>query len=145
MADQSNTAATDRELLGLAAKAAGIEVTAVVADGIPHRFGGGYWNPLTDDGDALRLAAKLILAITEREDTPIERPHGYGATVYARPYIRKMGRFPGLAESLELGAAEEYLPEGCEPCGEWDKRPSRLIATRRAIVRAAAEIGRNHG
>ena len=32
---------TDRELLELAAKAAGIEVTAVVAEGIPHRFGGG--------------------------------------------------------------------------------------------------------
>lgn len=54
---------TDRELLELAAKAAGIEVTAVVADGIPHRFSGGYWNPLTDDGDALRLAVKLKLEI----------------------------------------------------------------------------------
>lgn len=52
---------TDRELLELAAKAAGIEVTGCVADGIPHRFGGGYWNPLTDDGDALRLAVKLNL------------------------------------------------------------------------------------
>ena len=54
---------SDRELLELAAKAAGIEVTAIVADGIPHRFGGGYWNPLTDDGDALRLAVKCEIAI----------------------------------------------------------------------------------
>ena len=54
---------TDRELLEAAAKAAGTEVVAVVADGLPHRFGGGYWNPLTDDGDALRLAVKLRLGI----------------------------------------------------------------------------------
>lgn len=54
---------TDRELLEAAAKAAGIEVTAVVAEGIPHRFGAGYWNPLTDDGDALRLAVKLDMAV----------------------------------------------------------------------------------
>jgi hypothetical protein len=51
---------SDRELLELAAKAAGIEVTAIVADGIPHRFGGGYWNPRDDDGDALRLAVELF-------------------------------------------------------------------------------------
>ena len=55
---------TDRELLELAAKAAEIEVTAVVTGGVPHRFGGGYWNPLTDDGDALRLAVKLNMALT---------------------------------------------------------------------------------
>lgn len=54
---------TDKELLELAAKAAGIEVTAVVVDGIPHRFGSGYWNPLVDDGDALRLAVKLSLTV----------------------------------------------------------------------------------
>lgn len=54
---------TDRELLELAAKAAGIEVDAVVNDGVPNRFGGGYWNPLTDDGDALRLAVKLGILV----------------------------------------------------------------------------------
>lgn len=54
---------TDRELLEKAAEVAGIEVTAVVAEGIPHRFGGGYWNPLRNDGDALRLAVKLQMTI----------------------------------------------------------------------------------
>ena len=46
---------TDRELLERAAKAAGYEYAKhggyIVVDGIP-----GNWNPLTDDGDALRLA-----------------------------------------------------------------------------------------
>jgi hypothetical protein len=51
---------TDRELLEKAAKAAGIEVITtweneVVYKAIPHF----PWNPLTDDGDALRLAVKL--------------------------------------------------------------------------------------
>lgn len=41
---------TDRELLELAAKAAGIDITAE---------GDAQWNPLTDDGDAFRLTVKL--------------------------------------------------------------------------------------
>lgn len=54
---------TDRELLELAAKASG-ELTAswygndAYFDGVLSR-----WNPLTDDGDALRLAVKLCLEI----------------------------------------------------------------------------------
>ena len=46
---------TDRELLELAAKAAGLEVVT------PTMLKYGQWNPLTDDGDALRLAVKLNL------------------------------------------------------------------------------------
>lgn len=60
----------DRALLELAAKAAGIE-TAFWNDGQEvHSSGEGFilpsnrlWNPLTDDGDALRLAVKLALNI----------------------------------------------------------------------------------
>ena len=54
---------TDRELLELAAKASG-ELTAswygndAYFDGVLSR-----WNPLNDDGDALRLAVKLQLEI----------------------------------------------------------------------------------
>ena len=54
---------TDRELLELAAKASG-ELTAswygndAYFDGVLSR-----WNPLNDDGDALRLAVKLCLEI----------------------------------------------------------------------------------
>lgn len=63
---------TDKELLELAAKAAGIYVRGQVDLMIvqpDHRKGGfiirndrggdSCWNPLTDDGDALRLAVKL--------------------------------------------------------------------------------------
>ena len=54
---------TDRELLEFAAKAAGIEgewtnpMPSAVGNGtIRTGIGGSLWNPLTDDGDALRLA-----------------------------------------------------------------------------------------
>lgn len=67
---------TDRELLELAAKAVGLYVKYPVEDhddrllGLkvkPHRQAGRYtsvhWNPLTDDGDALRLAVKLNMSV----------------------------------------------------------------------------------
>ncbi len=103
---------TDRELLELAAKAAAIE-TAYWNDGQePFSSGEGFilpsnrlWNPMIDDGDALRLAVALRISVAFwKEDVsalvpPINRelPEAYGACPYA--------------------------------------------ATRRAIVRAAAEIG----
>jgi hypothetical protein len=55
---------TDRELLELAAKAAGVvgfwvdAGSNVGSDSEPV-----IWNPLTDDGDALRLAVKLRLVL----------------------------------------------------------------------------------
>ena len=57
---------TDRELLEAAAKAAGIEYAMDRLDcGLslshpPRNLP--QWNPLTDDGDALRLAVKLGLS-----------------------------------------------------------------------------------
>lgn len=62
---------TDRELLEKAAKAAGIAGHYKEAEGV---FAGGIfyndeldclrcWNPLEDDGDALRLAGKLRIQI----------------------------------------------------------------------------------
>lgn len=49
---------TDRELLELAAKAAGIEYET---DGFIKGTNRNKFNPLTDDGDALRLAVKFRL------------------------------------------------------------------------------------
>ena len=55
----------DKELLKFAAKAAGIELTYIPQDtgewaDYRNEHGGETpWNPLTDDGDALRLAVKL--------------------------------------------------------------------------------------
>jgi hypothetical protein len=107
---------TDRELLELAAKAAGIvgvscdegwwvAFTKEQKQRLALGAGNGYvWNPLTDDGDALRLAVTL------------------GLTLYiGRPHV--------TAEFNGLRANETSF--------------DNLAATRRTIVRVAAEIGRH--
>lgn len=98
---------TDRELLELAAKAAGINLqwmggAVEVRDGIITA-----WNPLYDDGDALRLAVRLHLKIL-------------------------------IGEAWSV-AGEHQTMFRVSP----DDDPCQYAATRRAIVRAAAEIGRN--
>lgn len=100
---------SDRELLELSAKAAGIEVRKD-----SHIPSGGIWfsdvdvdkvwSPLLDDGDALRLAVKLQLELTVFRD--------HVTAFYARGWCDELHKLDPLA------------------------------ATRRAIVRAAAEIGK---
>jgi hypothetical protein len=62
----------ERELLELAAKAAGIRLHVWGTKG-EENFADldthARWNPLTDDGDALRLAVKLRLQIEWDEDS----------------------------------------------------------------------------
>lgn len=60
----------DRELLKLAAKAAGIELAAWNDGTEPYSSGVGFilpnnrmWNPLTDDGDALGLVRTLKMTV----------------------------------------------------------------------------------
>lgn len=53
---------TDKELLELAAKAAGYEWY-----GFGQRSNQPDWNPLTDDGDAFRLAMKLKIDVEVHE------------------------------------------------------------------------------
>ena len=55
---------TDKELLELAAKAAGVDHRRL-PDAWPDRFDDDQWNPLIDDGDALRLAVKLNIVVWE--------------------------------------------------------------------------------
>ena len=59
---------TDKELLELAAKAAGIEYNENYGKGfwIGEFYSGREWNPLTDDGDALRLEVALNLTTKHR-------------------------------------------------------------------------------
>ena len=63
---------TDRELLEMAAKAAGVSVVrGYFGCGecwLTEKAGFGLtpWNPITDDGDALRLAVRLSLVINNR-------------------------------------------------------------------------------
>jgi hypothetical protein len=61
---------TDRELLELAAKAVGFDFFVKHQQPFMRpEIGRGRWrrwNPLTDDGDALRLAVKLDILVTAR-------------------------------------------------------------------------------
>ena len=77
---------TDRELLELAAKAVGAEWSDY-PDRTPNHWEmekpdgvWSVWNPLTDDGDALRLAAKLRLTISpgkhKGDGCTVEAPRG---------------------------------------------------------------------
>lgn len=66
---------TDRKLLEAAAKAAGVAVeftngapVPFIEDAIAHAA----WNPLADDGDALRLAVTLSLEIVPVEGGGID-------------------------------------------------------------------------
>ena len=100
----------DQELLELAAKAAGfdsvIEMYGLNEIGEPLLDANDpptVWNPLTDDGDALRLAVKLELMVD------------CGSSM------------------ATLGDLDYWIDGG---------RDEPYAATRRAIVRAAADIGK---
>lgn len=104
---------TDKELLELAAKAAGLELDWDVPDGASpwvitgegaDRGPGSPWDPLNDDGDALRLAVTLCMNV-EVTDSYV--------------FACSVGNFS-------------------EPA-----KPDRNAAVRRAIVRAAAAMASN--
>jgi hypothetical protein len=68
----------DRTLLTLAAKAAGIELSHWNDGQEPYSSGLGFilpcnrmWNPLADDGDALRMAVKLGLKIEHHDNSVV--------------------------------------------------------------------------
>lgn len=58
----------DRELMELAAKAVGLRIIAWTSGGLAVLDGERYWQPLERDGDALRLAVKLGIAVWRDED-----------------------------------------------------------------------------
>lgn len=112
---------TDRELLELAAKAAGIDGYMYSNNFrcMAHwnESDGGwfdaccFWDPLTDDGDALRLAVALGMNIDVGS-----HPVGFTATAVIADH-----------NSVFI---DEYHDDDA------------MKATRRAITRAAAEIGK---
>ena len=109
------TRITDRELLELAAKAAGIKYT--IKDGLFVAHGNKNeppipWNPLDDDGDALRLAMKLNMTLIPNDGCNMAWAH------------------IGMISRAERN--QVYQAHDGDQCA----------ALRRAIVRAAAEIGR---
>jgi hypothetical protein len=120
----------DKQLLELAAKAVGFgaEFGFTWTESEYPRDSGYYgalwnyrghmdtaelWNPLTDDGDALRLAVKLGLSVRTIQ-TPIGSAISVGYPV----------------NEIRMDYINEHV--GIDS----------YFATRRAIVRAAAEIGR---
>ena len=120
---------TDREMLELAAKAAGAsglnvriadetgyngedKIHAVVLDDSGDRIVA-IWNPLEDDGDALRLAVACQLGISI------------------------VGGRAGLVECVSFNEMHCFVSSR-EIADDGDL----MEATRRAITRAAAEIGR---
>ena len=103
---------TDRELLELAAKAAGLDYrfndsTSAQPHWVRSLTGYQNWNPLNDDGDALRLAVKLRMTIITLSDS-----------IEVNSYDNRV-------------CGQEMVNDGQDP----------YAATRRAIVRAAAAIG----
>lgn len=106
---------SNRELLELAAKAAGLRIVDrshpvtlyVESEGCK---GGVRWSPLTDDGDALRLMVKTGLLADVNYDEGVSEV--WGRDPISRP------------AAIETHNGDPYA------------------ATRRAIVRAAAEIGK---
>lgn len=116
---------TDRELLELAAKAIGFSTNFNKADACQLFKGAEYvafWNPLTDDGDALRLATACGLVVIPYPF--YKRPKH---SVVVKRYEEGLAVYRG-----EVTPVEVIEPYGADPAA----------ATRRAIVRAAAEIGR---
>jgi hypothetical protein len=107
---------TDRELLEAAAKAAGIETHGWRAHEfkpglymLPNTETGAYlvWNALTDDGDALRLAVKCGIHITNSPSDAWASTHGTDAT-------EPLGDDPTAATRLAIvRAAAAMLVPSC--------------------------------
>ena len=116
---------TDRELLELAAKAIGRCLhrntrdehgncgTDTYCTDCGKGTYGEHWNPLTADGDALRLAAVLRMEIDHNHPSD------------SKPWVSVR------AAPTRICAVEDFEDES-----------QRITATRRAIVRAAAAIGK---
>ncbi|MDD2341581.1 MAG: hypothetical protein PHV54_01655 [Tolumonas sp.] len=103
---------TNKELLELAAKSVGVKLEYRQDCGAHYynnpETGRERWNPLEDDGQALRVAVKLRLQVS---------PNDYDTMVNAR--------LPLHITAVETHNNDQYA------------------ATRRAIVRVAADIGRS--
>lgn len=109
---------TDRELLEDAAKAAGIDwckggTVPQYPDMLCLKTEARFWRPLDDDGDALRLAVKLGLVVCVMNQV------GFTGVYIPSEHIYVGGKY------------DEMQHHDGDPCA----------ASRRAIVRAAAEIG----
>lgn len=99
---------SDQELLELAAKTEGreppVDANGVWSAWVGSMENGHWWNPLEDDGDAIRLAVKL---------------------------------------GMDIEITDSNVYAGCRGSFSQPATPDPCAALRRAIVMAAAEIGRS--
>ena len=113
----------DRELLEFAANAAGMDIDPARYDdawGFALKRTQTWWNPLTDDGDALRLAAKLRLGIEFNETSVVV------SWVDGDYESKETYEYPDQTQDEDFNIV--YI--------------NHNKAARLAIVRAASEIGR---
>jgi hypothetical protein len=122
---------SDRELLEKAAKAAGVELVGTVEQFIvqfDERHKGGFivrnerggdsaWNPIADDGDALRLAVTCRMTVAIHSHEVEVFSNDTGECLCSVPILRMSMMAPG------------------------DKPDEAGTVVRRAIVRAAAALG----
>ena len=120
-----DAAAADRALLLLAARAGRIEIELCTCSDSkwPYRLAGrpgvrNHWNPLINDGDALRLA--VVMGRADRLGLAIH---------IVEPFDDDTGPYT-CVDAERFG--EHTMYHHTDP----------FAATRRAIVEAAAEIGR---
>lgn len=114
---------TDKELIELTAKAVQLPECGWMGPAFMYvkenRFTD--WNPLEDDGDALRLAVKLRISLIHKQE------------YVGGPVI----------ETIEAtGPMREDHSRHCEMVSLNGPGDDEMANTRRAIVRAAAEIGK---
>ena len=115
---------TDKDLLRFASKAANVgliynegqgrwHLPMLLCDDLPT-----YWDPLTDDGDAFRLAVALNLDIFQDSVSH-------------------------MRNTVEVVANDNINPDYDDYFSTMEVRsPDPLAATRRAIVKTAAQIGK---
>jgi len=138
---------TDRELLEAAARAAGINIVGWGELGTPRAIHADdivNWNPLANDGDALRLAVKLRIVVTFGGVS--DSVQAWVTVDWPSPV------YPGR-KSARPWLTLEYVPDAMWTSGyERDvkfanykmEEPGMVrgleAAVRRAIVRAAAAL-----
>ena len=96
---------TDRELLELAAKAAGLTIEYWAQDNYPVVLDGDKktgWNPLAFDSDALRLAVKLKMEIVIGQMTVCALVRGQG---FARETIGQLDPLAATRRAIVSVAA----------------------------------------
>jgi hypothetical protein len=119
---------TDREMLEYAAKAAGVHPRRLERGGPSGQvwieeaeIWVHGWDPLTDDGDALRLAVKLRISLIHEQE------------YMGGPVLETL---EATSPRISLDGSRHVSTECLN-----DLNGDEFAATRRAIVRAAAEIG----